>query len=294
MSVLLGKSFLGLEKFSDDSASLSNIKYTEFGSSIIDEISIRQKTNQGMSNSRDTWQNDTILIAKFLNSLEAGNIGNDQNKIIKFKIVRRLMGQEQNDDIYLGEVPYDADLNANVDLEFEDVTNPNTDLIYSVVPVSESGLDGAPQEISVKSDFTGIWIVSKDTNQVMVFDKAIGGSVGNVETSLNEDRIQIDTFSKFPQFYYGGETSYENFTLTTVVLPDEGERLDKKYKEILENFVDHKPKIVKTDTGKIMVADISNVRTSVPMNTWDGFSYMQLTLDVTECEDYETFMKGEY
>lgn len=289
MGLLLGYDYWGMIP-EDDATSLLTTKYIEVGFSIIDEININSKTNQGVSNVRSDWENTTIILAKFINSLEAGNASNSDNKIIKFKIVRRLLEQEQNEDIFLGEVPYSA--GTNVDLEFLDMTNPNDNLTYSVIPVSESGLDGTPQEVSVKSDFTGIWIVDKDTKQVMVFDKAIG-SVGNVDNTLNEDRIQIDTFYKYPQFYYG-ESQYESFTLTTVVLPDEGERLDKKYKEILKNFVDHKPKIVKTDTGKIMVADISNVRTSVPMNNWDGYSYMQLTVDVTECEDYEAFMKGEY
>jgi hypothetical protein len=96
----------------------------------------------------EVWDNTTSLIAKFTNTLEAGSIANDGNKIVKFRIVRREAEQDENGDIYLGELPYDN--SASVDLSFEDVTNPNIDLIYTVIPVGENGLDGVPKEIEVK------------------------------------------------------------------------------------------------------------------------------------------------
>jgi hypothetical protein len=47
------------------------------------------------------------------------------------------------------------------------------------------------------------------------------------------------------------------------------------------------------DTGRVFVADISNMRASSPMVTWDGADYTTISVDVTECYDYEEYMKGE-
>jgi hypothetical protein len=239
----------------------------------------------------EKWDNTTSLLAKFNKTLEAGSIANSGNKIVKFRIVRREADQDENGDIYLGELPFDNA--ASADLTFDDITNPNTDLIYTVIPVSENGLDGVPREIEIKPSFDGVWIVDKETGEVLVFDKAIG-NVGTVESTFNQQRTQIDTFGSYPQFYYSNDSGYEAFSLSTVILPDDGKRTGKKYKDILNKFIkDHNPKIVKLDTGRVFVADISNMRASSPMVTWDGADYMTITVDVTECYDYGEYMKGE-
>jgi hypothetical protein len=239
----------------------------------------------------EKWDNTSSLLAKFNKTLEAGSIANSGNKIVKFRIVRREADQDENGDTYLGEISFDNA--ASADLTFDDITNPNTDLIYTVIPISENGLDGVPREIEVKSDFVGVWIVDKDTGEVLVFDKAIG-NVGTVESTFNQQRTQIDTFGSYPQFYYSNDSGYEAFSLSTVILPDDGKRTGKKYKDILNKFIkDHNPKIVKMDTGRVFVADISNMRASSPMVTWDGADYMTITVDVTETQDYPSYMKGE-
>jgi hypothetical protein len=239
----------------------------------------------------EKWDNTTSLLAKFNHSLEAGSIANSGNKIVKFRIVRREADQDENGDTYLGEISFDNA--ASADLTFDDITNPNTDLIYTVIPVSENGLDGVPREIEIKPSFVGVWIVDKDTGEVLVFDKAIG-NVGTVESTFNQQRTQIDTFGSYPQFYYSNDSGYEAFSLSTVILPDDGKRTGKKYKDILNKFIkDHNPKIVKLDTGRVFVADISNMRASSPMVTWDNADYMTITVDVTETQDYPSYMKGE-
>lgn len=288
MAAIIGYSFYGLEYFSDDSTSLQSVKYAEFSDAVIDEIDINQDTNVGMTNTRDTWNKTSVLIASFKNSLEAGNIANQGVKIVGFKVLRRLANQTELDDIFLGQFDYSG---GNADFTYVDVSQPNSDLIYSIVPIGENGLDGSVRKISAKSDFTGYWIVDKDTSNVLAFDKALN-SVGNVDITLNENRTQIETFSQFPQFYYGSQR-YETFTLSTVILPDDGQRSGDKYKDILNKFVvNHKPVIVKSDTGRIFVANISNVKASTPLNTWNGYDYIVLSCDVTEIMSYEDYMKG--
>jgi hypothetical protein len=242
-------------------------------------------------NVRETWQSDTKVLAKFVNSLEAGNIENSGKKIIKFRILRRLVGQGQLDDIQLGDVEIDPNV-KDIDLSYTDSTQPNTKLVYSIIPVSEDGLDGAPKEIELESsDFTGYWIVDKDTNEVLSFDKAIG-ELGNVDTQLNQDRVVLESFSKFPQIYYMPK-EYHQFTLTSAFIPEEWERSGDVYLNILNKFIrNHKPFIVKSGNGNIFVADISNIRTSSPLNAWTGHDFSTISIDITEVSDYVQFMKG--
>jgi hypothetical protein len=46
MSILLGYQFWGADSFSDDSPSLSSVRYAEFSNSIIDNISIKSSTKE--------------------------------------------------------------------------------------------------------------------------------------------------------------------------------------------------------------------------------------------------------
>jgi hypothetical protein len=73
------------------------------------------------------------------------------------------------------------------------------------------------KKLKLSLAFDGIWIVDKDTGEVLVFDKAIG-NVGTVESTFNQQRTQIDTFGSYPQFYYSNDSGYEVFSLSTVIL----------------------------------------------------------------------------
>jgi hypothetical protein len=44
--MILGLDLWGMEEFSDDSPSLSNIKYAEFSSAVIDNISLKSSTKE--------------------------------------------------------------------------------------------------------------------------------------------------------------------------------------------------------------------------------------------------------
>jgi hypothetical protein len=291
LGILLGDTFWGYEVFSDDSTSINSIKSIEVSSVIIDEISVRKKTDQGMDNVKDVWNADANFIAKFLGNLEAGNLGNSGVKIVKFRVVRREITQNQTSDIYLGEVPFDS-TSANVDLSFVDGTQPNRNLIYTLIPVGENGIDGTPREISINGAelFNGIWLYDKDTSETLVFDKAIG-SVGTFENSLVQGRTLIETFAPLPQVYNNG-SYYHQFTLTSTFLPEEWESSGDVYLSILDKFIkQNKPFLVKNDNGLIFAGDISNIKTSTPQVTWKTYDYITVSVDFTETISVEDYMK---
>lgn len=243
-------------------------------------------------NIKENWGKDSSVLGKFNSTLEAGNINNNGVKIVKFNIFRRI-DRPENEDFLVGEVDF-VNTGGTVDLSYIDYTQPNDKLIYTLIPVGENGLSGLPREIKVnglENGFSGWWVIDKDTNDVLPFDKAIG-SVGNIDTALSQNKVVIETFSQYPRVYKN-IPNYETFSLSTVILPDESERSGMKYTDILNKFIlSNTPKIVKADNGRIYVCSLSNPRTSQPMNSWRGHDYIQLTVDVTEIDSYENFMKG--
>ncbi|MFI2856781.1 hypothetical protein ACH6EH_06540 [Paenibacillus sp. JSM ZJ436] len=285
---IMGYDFYGTHFFKSPGGVMKDIFYGELKNGIYDELEVRASASDDVptdSAKSDGWNIDTRAIFKFLGDLEGGNINNSGLKIVSFMIKRRNANELESHT--LATVPFQN----NVKIEYIDYTQPNTDLIYSIVPLAENKLDGKSVDIACKSDFVGYFVVDKDTNEVLAFDKAIG-SIDDVETQLNQGRTVIETLSKYPSVYYS-DKSYETFSLSTVIIPDESSRSGIEYQKILNKFIhSHKPFLIKSDNGRVFVGDISNPRTRAPMNTWDGYDYLQLTIDVTEIGDYRSYMNG--
>jgi hypothetical protein len=286
LTTIIGYDFYGTQFFQSPSPPVRNIKYTELKNSIVDELHIRKETsNVDATSAKEPWQIDTLLLAQFLGDLEAGNVSNSGLQIVKFAIKRRKVNELNS--ITLGYM----DFVNNSTVEYNDYTQANDEYIYSIVPIGENELEGHPNEISVTSSFTGWFLVDKDTNNVLEFDKMLGNSDGNVDTTLNENRVMIRTFN-YPQIYYVG-TPYTTFTLNSVFVPSDFEKSGDIYNNIVSNFINNKkPFIVKSGDGRIFVCDISNLRTSKPLNTWDNFDYINISIDCTEIDNYNSFMAG--
>lgn len=242
-------------------------------------------------NVKKTWDGNTKLLAKFKKNLEAGNIENDGIKIIGFQVNRRV--KDTYDSIHVGDIYSDDAVLIGKEFEFNDYTQPNRKLIYSIRPIGENLLTGNANELEIESEFSGWWIVDKDTDQVIPFDKSIG-SVGSVDYGMNQDRTVIDTFSQYPQIYYNGNRENHSFTLQATFLPEDGERSGEVYERMLNNFIrQHKPFIVKSSNGNIFVMDISNPRVSTPMNSWKNYDYIDFSVDALEIMTLEEYMADE-
>lgn len=282
---IIGLDAFGLNAFQSYSPPVRNIKYLEMKNAVYDEIHIREKTN-GITteNIKEDWQMDTILLAKFLGDLEAGNINNAGIKIEKFAIKRRKLNELKSITL-----AYKDFINNN-QFVYTDYTQPNDEFIYSIVPVGENGLEGQSNDIQIASDFAGWFLVDKDTNEVLAFDKFIGNG-GTVDTTLNQGRVQIDTLTPFPSVFYTDQ-EYHEFQLKAVFLPEEWQRSGQKYEQILNHFVrSHKPFLVKGGSGEIYVVDVHSPTKSAPQNVYSGYDYFELTLSFTEIMTYEEYIQ---
>ena len=266
---------------------IENINYIELSNCIVDELHVRQRTDSeiDLTEEKQEWQLDTYLLARFFNDLEAGNINMEGIAIEKFVIKRRSI--DELNSIILGYVDYEhGEL-----YEYLDYTQPNDRFIYSITPIATGDIEGKPTSVEIESDFVGFYIVDKDTNNVLKFDKVIGNEIRTVEKTLNQGRIQIETFNKYPSVYYTDQ-EYTSFSLSAVFVPSEFQRSGKMYETMLNNFIrQHKPFIVKGSDGSIYIADISNPRKSTVMNETKTYNYIQFTIDCVEIQDYIEFMQ---
>lgn len=282
---MIGFDFYGTHFFRSPGSAVRNINYAELKNGIYDEVEIREATNVLKDPSKSEWQPDTAAIFKFMNDLEGGNITNSGLKIVSFQI-RRRKSNELN-GYTLATVPFQN----KVQVEYVDYTQSNEDYIYSIVPLAENALDGKAVSVEAVSDFTGYWLVDKETGTVLGFDRSIG-EPEDVSVQLNQGRTVIETLSKYPAIYYS-EKEYNTFSLETVIIPEEMERSGIKYEDILNSFVrEHRPFLVKSSNGKVYVCDVSNPTYTSPKNSWSGYDYGVLKVDLTEIGSYSDYMNG--
>lgn len=283
--IILGINNFGESCFSSPISGIRNITYGELKKGIYDRLDIRERTDISLANIKEPWQIDQRVLFEFINNLEGGNIQNEGLEISAFAIKRRRI--DELNDITLGTIPFAN----NKTIEFIDYTQGIGEYIYSICPVSDQ-LIGLPNSVQINSEYTGWFLVNKETNDVLAFDKFID-SEPIINTQINQGRVVLETLSRFPNVYYTG-LNYTTFTLQTVIVGDEFKNAGQKYQDILDKFVNnHIPMLVKGN-GKLYVCDVSQPQTSEPLNTWrNDRDYFILSLNFTEIMDYETYMAGE-
>lgn len=278
----IGMSFFGDTVFTSPTGTIRNIKRIELSNAIYDELEVRERTDIALDNVKSTWQPDHLMIARFQNSLEAGNLQNEGIKVESFVIKRRKIGELN--DITLGYETFEN----NKKFIFTDLTQANDKFVYTISPVGENGIEGQPNSIEVESDFTGFFLVDAETDRVFAFDKSIG-ETGNVEKQQNRGRVQVDTLSRFPRFIKTKQ-NYTSFSLSTVLLPKVNERSHKQY-ELLEALINEdKALLVKGSNGSMYVCEASNLKDSTPLITWKDHDYVTVTLDFTEIMTVDDYM----
>lgn len=235
---------------------------------------------------KEEWQLDTRLLAKFLGDLEAGNINNSGIQIVEFAVKRRRVDELKYTT--LDKIPF---VN-NQKVEYLDNTQPNDQLIYSIVPIGENGLEGKTNDVQIESDFVGWWIIDKDDiENTIKLDTYISGSgQEQINTTLNQGRVSLETMNKYPQIYYN-EQEYHSMTLSATIIPSEWERSNKDYKRILQAITSRKPMIVKGSNGSIFVCDVYAPKAASLVNSTKTYDWLNITLEAVEVEDYNVFME---
>jgi hypothetical protein len=260
------------------------INYIEMKNAIFDEAHMRERTSGiDLTPAKKEWKIDSILMPKFPGNLEAGNINNEGLAITQFAIKRRSVGDIKN--ITLDYVPYDPDSVV----EYTDYTQPVGNLIYSIIPVGENGLEGKPNEVTVKSEFTGWWIVDKNVQSAFGFDKMFEGEDRKVSVGLEQGRVELEVLgSKFPRIYYT-ETEYARFMLSAVIVP--ANYSIAEWNALVSLITQHIPLIVKSGNGDLYVCDIYEPSKQVLLNKYKNGDPFVLSVNCVEVQEYLDFME---
>lgn len=285
--MIIGYDIFGLNAFKSPSPQVRGVSYMEASKSIVDEIHMRERTDNSinLTSTKDDWQTDTRLKATFDNgSLSAGNVDNGGIPIESFVVKRREVGDLTN--LTLATLPFVNDSTVI----YTDYLQTNKEYIYSIIPFGQ-GLEGKPNEVSIESDFTGFFIVDKtDLTNIIAFDKFLDSGSSMVNMQLNQGRTEIRTLSRFPTVFYD-DTNYHSFTLESVFLPDENARSNDKYQKILEIINKHIPVLIKGSDGSLFICDISSPRKSVVQNSYKGYDYFNLQIDATEIMELKEYIE---
>ena len=258
-----------------------------FKNCVVDQVHVSTNTTSVdiSSNNIPSWTPNTLLLANFFDNLIAGNIHNDGLDIVKFQLRRNRVGSL--DVRILGEVPFDPENPETI--VFQDYTAGAGDFVYSIVPFSTAGQPGQSSSLQVESDFNGVWIVDKNDNFVLGFDKQ-WDSKTSFDVTLNQKRVEIQNFSDYPSVYYLPGT-HATFTISTLLTPTDWSFDD--WKKIIAKVNSHIPLLIKSGSGDLYVCDVHSPRkTSWMIEAYRKNDPIQITLSCTEIMSYNEYMES--
>lgn len=178
---------------------VQNINYIEVSNCIVDEIQVRSTVvNQ---TDKESFTNDTIMLAKFLGDMEAGNIGMRENKIAKLRLKRREVGKVKFTTIK--EFPFEDQILSKAYQFLDYEPKGNIEYEYFVIPVDESGIEGRGTAISALLNFEGWWLIDLDDPENYSLQFIFNMDSVNINTE--QDRFELSTFAKFPYVKYGAK-----------------------------------------------------------------------------------------
>lgn len=231
---------------------INNISYIEIKNCICDEVSIRESTsNIDLTNSKQSWQIDTILLAQFLSNLEAGNVSLGGLTIDKWKIKKRRVDSTNIQGLAT------LTLGVNENFSYIDTAiKPQILYEYQVLPMS-GDIEGQPVTIQTSISFDYWWLsdATGTTNESYPFFAGINAGLQVSDISVNKQRfVYDDTFNKYPIVSYG-EQEYKSGTITAALI-DIFMEVSVGYRNSVLKFINNGlPKILRNPDGDIWKVD---------------------------------------
>lgn len=255
--MILGLESIAGDIFDDPQLPLRAINYISLQSCIVDGLHIRSSvTNNPI---KDEWQNDTVFNAKFNGDMEAGNIAMRENTIVKLRVKRK----EESNSKYrtVKEYAFDEQITTKSYEMYDYEPRGNVPLEYLVVPVDASGIEGSGSTIGAEIQFEGWWIIDLDNPEDYSFQFIY--NMDSVGISTEQDRNQLETFSKYPFIRYGAKHCKQG-TLSGLIF--EGEENSgysitpvwKQVRKLDEMSQAHKSYLLKDGNGHRYIVDINS------------------------------------
>lgn len=247
---------------------IGNINYVEITNCKCNGIHIRQNTsNIDLTPNFKEWQFDTILLAKFNNNLEAGNVGLGGLTIDRWKIRRRRINSTTfvNLDV--------IQFNEAGGFQYIDRT-PVCNVIYEYEVIPMSGdIEGQPHTVQIECQFDCWWITDGNESYPLWANLEVSDIPTNIQ------RYVYEGFGRYPTISYGA-SKYQSGTITAILLDIDG-KSNHNYQTQVENFINNrKPKWLRTAQGDIWYVDTAMSKRKINIEFADDVS--TLTFDWVE------------
>lgn len=213
---------------------------------IVDEISADSGSKE-FTVQKGSWQPNTIFLATFNGTLEAGNLSMGDSEVDKLRFKKRKKGSLQW--LLIDEVDYDA---SQITYTIYDrLARSNIEYEYCIVPVT-GNTEGNIISNSIVALHEGLWIVDKD-NSVNIFCEVDYGQI-NHHTNTNVFEL-LD--NKYP-IAITGELDYSSGSSSGRLIAKESwdkHKMDydaelRLRENVIKFMKNGKPKIMKNNTGR--------------------------------------------
>lgn len=271
---ILGFSYFGsLDTVAVTPTDATKDTYVAVRNAVYDNVYITRDVTSPLTDPvPEEWDVDTILYAKFDYGLNAGNLEYSTDTLDTMLLKRREQGTFKWITIYVKPVGEEDDLNIN---GYDYYNAAKTTYEYAVVPVYQ-GIEGKYNIYSVESDFAGLFVAEKDkvygaenTNPEnrLIYGTEIDAAV---DYQRNAPSATVELINaKYPKYVSNSIANYDSGTakgeFVLIECPNTYYDLGGYpfRKAILDFLTDKKPKILKYETGKIWMINV----TGAPTNT---------------------------
>jgi hypothetical protein len=258
----------------------------EVSNGIYDEIKVDESLETTNSIIKEDWTIDTVLLADYKNTLEAGNIFgvNPEIPIQYLRFKRRKLG-ELNWQVMI-DVPFYKDIEDYnmVDYYIENAV----DYEYSVVPVTQS-IEGNGTTEQVETKYFGMFLTGKDDSGNIV-NYPLRFDLKTSDITLNEDKIYQKTLSsKYPAQLCGESKYYTGNVAVKLISPTTEDnfgkvdmKAEKVYREAFEEFIHSGRSMLIRNHSMYILGTIGEPKKNPVFDEEVGFGLYDYSLSFTE------------
>lgn len=249
--------------------SLGNINSIIIGKGKFDEISFDEDISKVYNTTKEEWDYQYVLDAKFQNNLEAGNIQNNGIEIAQIKFQKRLSDSLIWEDIAI----VDFDTLQTIYTITDKYIKSNFEYEYAVIPLT-SGVTGKRTTQSITPSFDGVFLCDATTQYQLLYNL----DLKDIE-HVNPSSILEPLNTQYPIIQYSvldyKKGGIKALVLSTDTIALNGNDINKRSEKInrdnlMKWLKNHKPKILKSSSGEYMIISIIDNPSESPNNSFEG------------------------
>ena len=268
----------------------TNYNKLEMTGGVIDQIYIDEDITIPYSNVKpNEWRYNTVINAKFKNSLEGGSVEANNIQIEKIRFQKRKWDELEWQDV--AEIEY----KPNEKLLYETIDKYiANDFIYqySIVPMTSTIMGNRIISDEITAKFEGIFISDKDSNYKLLYDIELSDIENNISNAIFEPLN-----AQYPIVVHSN-LDYETFDITSTFVSAETAktggsnidiRMERLGKDRLLKFMKNgKPKVYRDHHGRLKLVSVIGKPKEIPYNEIGGIAKLSFSLVEIGDMDSET------